>query len=192
MRCRRTAVHRVLHPSLGDEGGGRLPQRDVDVLTAAGAAAGHERGENTGRRRDATRRVAVRDPELFRRASGVPAERREPRQRNDGRAIPHVARLRAGVAVAGDRRHDDVGPDLLESLVAKAEPLHHSGGEILHDHVAARDQPLRHVDALRRSEIQEHALLPLVPLIEVAGAIERVLHPDGKDRQPARGVGAPL
>ena len=55
----RAAVHDELHPPFGDERGGRLPERDVDVLSLSRATARDQSGENAHRGGDAAGRITV-------------------------------------------------------------------------------------------------------------------------------------
>ena len=66
-------------------------------------------------------------------------------------------------------RIDQARIDLAQSLVVDAEPELHVGAEILHHDVGVLHHPLEDRDALRRLEIERHAALVAVQILEVAG-----------------------
>ena len=91
--------------------------------------------------------------------------------------------FRARRAVAGEGDHDDVGFDAPQRLVAEPHPLHHPGGEVLADDVALCDQIHRHRYGLGLLEVERHAQLALIVLVEVAAAIGTARRTVGKGRQ---------
>ncbi len=52
-------------------------------------------------------------------------------------------------APAGHPQHDDVRSERPELIVGEAELLHHSGREVLDDHVGGGDEPKEQVPASR-------------------------------------------
>jgi hypothetical protein len=59
-------------------------------------------------------------------------------------------------------------------------------------HPVGRNEPCQaagDLDCTRRGEVQEYALLSLIPLIEISRAVEARLHAGRRNRQPARSVG---
>jgi hypothetical protein len=75
------------------------------------------------------------------------------------------------MAVAADRGHDDVWLELCQFLVVESSTLHHTGGEVIDDHIAFPDQLLGDGNPFRFSQIHEHTLFPLTPLVKEGTAI---------------------
>ena len=59
--------------------------------------------------------------------------------------------VRAALAEPLDLAIDDAGVDLLQHVVAEAEPLDRAGGEVLGEHVGLLDQLLDELDAFAGS-----------------------------------------
>ena len=94
-----------------------------------------------------------------------------PLHRLDDRT-PRLERpVRAGVAEAAVRHVDDVGPELLQPLVAEAEPLHHAGGEVLGDGVRDAHQLGQQLLAPLGAQVQRDAELLDVVVVEAGAAV---------------------
>ena len=89
-------------------------------------------------------------------------QRHDARQRLDLAVIAGLVAIRSGLAEAGHRAIDQPRVDLGQRGVADAEPVHHAGAEILHDHVGVGDQALDDLDRRRLLQIQGQAALVAV------------------------------
>ena len=97
-----------------------LAQREQDVDHGGKRAAG-DVGDQRGRRHRPVRRTGV--------------EREQSGRADVVEVVAGLAGARAGLAVAGDRAKDQAGIDRAHRVVAKAEPGHHAGAELLDQHV---------------------------------------------------------
>ena len=144
------------------EGGGRAHQAGIDVAALAEAELAHQRrrqrleGVEAGRDVDGdhalTPRRAVRHPVHHHHA----AEGLD--QPVDGRPLAVGARL----AEARHRAVDDLGIDLLDVLVAEAQPLDHARPEALHHDMRLGGDLLHHGDAVGRLEVERDRALAAV------------------------------
>src|SRR5262249_58070558 len=70
--------------------------------------------------------------------------------------------VRPGATEPGERAIDQGRIVLAQLLVAKAEPLHHTGREILDEHVSLADQPAQDLRPAWRLQVERAtALLPV-------------------------------
>ena len=83
--------------------------------------------------------------------------------------------VRPILAEAGDAGVDEARIDARQRLVVDAQALLHAGPEILHDHVRLLHHALERGEAFRRLEVQRHAALVAVQVLEV-GALARAAH----------------
>jgi hypothetical protein len=79
-------------------------------------------------------------------------------------------RAGAGLAIAGDRAIDDVGPDGADVVIAEAEPGHDARPELLDDDVGALDQRAQPRARGLVLQVQRHAFLATVEHGEI-GAV---------------------
>ncbi len=145
-----------------EEGQAGLQHRHIDELTLAGMGALEQRrghGEGGGH---AGQHVADREAGAGRPHLGVAGQRHDARQRLDLAVIAGLVAIRAGLAEAGHRAIDQPRVDLGQRGIADAEPVHHAGAEILHDHVGVGDQALDDLDRRRLLQIQRQAALVAV------------------------------
>jgi hypothetical protein len=112
-----------------------------DALAAALAA--HQRAGDGEGRRDAADAVGDRIAGAQRRALGVAGDAHHPRQALDDLVVGRRVAHRALLAEARDGAVDEPGLTAFSVLVAKAQPRHHAGAEVLDQHVGALDQGLR-------------------------------------------------
>ena len=173
----------------------RLGLRDVEVAALAGAPAVIERAQQ---RDDAETR-----PDIVG-IGAVGPDRQLPRpadqlletgERGADVAVARDGRIGAGLAHQRSAQHDQARIGLTQRLVAEAPALHLAGGERLHQHVRpAREVPC-HLLPASRSQVERHAELARVAVLEQAGLLgvdlpagERPHHTGGVD--PQRGLDA--
>jgi len=165
-------VERIFENPFREQRHRTLPLAHVDILALAGLRTMIECSQHCEGAVHTGIRVRITEAAMHRRPFLVPGQRRQSGERNLGRAVRDIIAIGSGVAVAGERHHDDIRLDPLERVIAKAHPLHHAVREIIDDNVAVTDQPAG--DFMRRSisEVQRDRPLALIVLVEVAGTVE--------------------
>ncbi|MNL15081.1 hypothetical protein D3C87_1360520 [compost metagenome] len=166
-------VHREAHPL--DH---RFQHRHVDPLAAPGLAALDQRRQDIAVGIHAGGDVRHRGPRLdalFGRAS----HRDEPRFALHQQVVGFLVPIGAVAAVARDIADDQARIAGRQRLVIQPEPGRRPRGEVLHQHVRARQQPFHHRRGAGRLHVQRQAFL-------------RTVGPDEMRRQAAhaRVVGA--
>ena len=163
------------------EVGDRVLHRDLDVLSASRPVPLLERREDPDREVHAGAGVAYRGPEEGRRAVRPSGHaHRSPHRLRDG-----LEALEAAVGAPGaEALHggvDEPRIELLQHLVAEAEPVERAGREVLHEHVGPGHQLLEQGLAVSGLEVQGEALLVGVQHQEEQALAARVGHVGARD-----------
>ena len=146
----------------------RLQQRGLHPLPLARLLALDQRHHDAVRAEDARAQVGDRDAD---------AHRSLPRQAGDRHQAAHALRdlvearahaVGTVLAVAGNAAVDEARVDRRHRLVADAEAVLHVGPIVLHQHVALRGELLQDRDAVGRLEVERHAALVAMHILEVA------------------------
>ena len=137
-----------------------------------------------------TVRVAIRNTDFLGTALGIAGQRRQAGQRHDSRSVAHIVFLRPAMAIAGDGGHNQGRIPLCQLLIAQAQTLHHAGGKVLHHNVGFLNQGGDNGKGLRLAQVEQGAFFALMPLVEIARAIETRLHAGRINRHTASEVGA--
>ena len=93
--------------------------------------------------------------------------------------------VRAAGAEALDLAIDDAGVDLLDLVIAEAQPLDRAGRHVLDRDIGLLQQLLDDLEPARRLQVQRHRLLVGVELVEIPGVVVGLAGP-----QPAAGIAA--
>ena len=127
------------------------------------------------RREQAGGKVGDRNADPHRPLAGLPGDRHQPAHAL--RDLIEAGPLGVGSALAetGNAGIDDARVELRERLVVDAQPFLHAGAEILDDDVGLFDHPLEGREAFRRLEIERHAALVAVQVLEI-GTFARPPH----------------
>jgi len=146
----------VVDQQRGEHGQRRLEHRHVEALALARRLLAVERrgaGEGGG---DAGGEIDRGEPRPHGPRVGMAGDRHHARRRLDGAVIGRRAGIIAGLPVAGDRAEDEARPDLLQRLVAEAQPVHRAGLEVLHDDVRPGDEAVHHPAGAGVLEVERH------------------------------------
>ena len=154
----------------------RLQQRGLHPLPLARFLALDQRHRDAVGAEDAGAEVGDRDAD---------AHRALPRQAGDRHQPAHALRdlvearahaIRPFLAVARDARVDEARIHRRHRFVADAEPVLHVRAVVLDQHVGLRGHLLQDRDAVGRLEVERHAALVAVHVLEVA-AVARAARP---------------
>ena len=160
-----------------------LDLRHVDVDALAGAPTTVERGGDGARGKTGDDRVAVGD--LLRaewRPSRIAHQPLEAGERAGARPIADHVGEGAGMPRRRHRRHDEVGPHLLQIVVAQTEARQHAGAQVLDHHVGNGDEfPYRLRPGLV-AHVDRHGLLSPVQRVERHRVVGRRLAQEGEHR----------
>ncbi len=145
----------------------RILHRQLQAAALAGRLLLVERAEDADRHQHAGAGVADRAAGLDRRRPGSPVTLIVPPAGLRDHVEGERFLVRAAFAEALDLAIDDAGVDLLQHVIAEAEPLDRAGGEVLGEHVGLLDQLLDELDALRGLEVDRRRLLVGVEDLEI-------------------------
>ena len=121
---------------------------------------------------DAAVWIAVRKAGLTRPVVNIAGQGRHAAQRHLGRPVRHITLLRAGLTVARQRGHDDVGLDRAQDLIAQAHFFHHPAGKVLDHNIAFGDELFGQLYPLGLLQIERQGTLALIVLVEIAAAVD--------------------
>ena len=149
----------------------RLDLGEVDVLTLTRRRAMLERGQGAERGVQSRDHVAESEGRSHRIAAGESGLGRQARQRGERVGVRQVIPPRARVAEPRHGDGNDVGLDRSESGVIETPPRHDPRTEVFDHHVRVGHQPGQDVAPGRDVEIERHASLAAVVIVEIAVAI---------------------
>ncbi len=170
----------------------RAQQRAVDALAttrprpAAIAVAPSKCGQDRHRPQHPCRQVGDGDADLGRPATlgiGHAGDGHQPGDRLDDEVEAGSVAIGPGRSIAGDRQAHQPGVDGLKSSVIEAQALQRARPEVLDEHIAGRQQPLQHLLARRRPDIQPDVALVPVHRQVVAGLTSADLPLASSDRR---------
>ena len=128
-----------------------LDQRDRDAVGAEDAGA----------------QIGNRDADAHGSLTGQPGDRHQAAHALRNLVEARAQAIRSVLAVAGDAGIDQARIDRGHRLVADAKPVFDIGTVVFHQHVGARRQLLQDRDAFGRLEVQRHATLVAMHVLEV-------------------------
>ena len=200
--CRPAAAPRGHQPARGlevEHREHRLQQRRVHPLALARALALDQRDQDALRQEDARAEVGDRDADPHRPLARKAGDRHEAAHALGDLVDARAVAVRPGLAEAGDAAVDDARVDRRKRLVVDAQALFDARAIVLDDDVGVWRELLEDRDALRISEVEGHASLVAVQVLEVeavaiaahavAGAAAGHLDLDGV-RPPSRPAAA--
>ena len=159
------------------EGGGRPHQAEIDEAAFAEAELAHDARCQGLERVEAGGDVDGDHALTPRRAVGHFVHHHHAAEGLDQAVDRGPLAVGAGLAEARDRAIDDLGIDLLDVLVAEAQPLDHAGTEALDDDVGFGGDLLHHSDAVGRFQIDGEAALAAIEGDRVGAMIALAVHP---------------
>ena len=192
---------RERHPHVVDHG---VLHRHLQAAALPGLLPLIERAQDADRHQHAGAGVAKRRARLDRRPVGLAGDA----ERATGGLRDHVESEVFFVWAAGpetlDLAVDDAGVDLLDLVIAEAQPLDRAGRHVLDRHVSLCQQRLDDFEPARRFEVEGDRLLVGVELVEIPGVVvgltglqppagvaaARVFDLDHLGAEPRQGLGA--
>jgi len=159
-------------------------QMETHLLAFARGVPVVHRGEDTDAAVEAGEEVGDGDAHLLRRAPRFAGERHHAAHRLDQRVVAGAGRVGAGLPEAGDRAVDQAR--VFPAQLLPPQPIlgERADLEVLHQHVAALEQPQHQRLRLGLGDIQRERLLVAVYADEI-GALLRVRH---EGRREATGI----
>ena len=145
----------------------RLQERGGDPLAFAGLLALEQRGDDAEREVDAGTGVADGDPGAHRAFAGPAGDRHEPAHALRDLVEAGAVGVRPVLPEAADAGVDDARIDLAHRLVIDAEPQFHLRPVILNDHIRGLRHLLEDRHPFGRLEVQRHAPLVAVHVLEI-------------------------
>ena len=174
----------------GQVPGEGLGVREVDVGAPPRLLAPPERQERCEDDRERGARVGRDGARDLLHLAAAAARERVPGRRLHLRAERDVAGVRAAHPPGRHRDHRDTGIGVAHHLPAEAGALDGAGGEALHQHVGAREQPAEGLGAGRRANVERDVALVAValdlrrhPLVDGSGAVGDARVGDERARQ---------
>ena len=148
----------------------RVDHRQVDVLADTGPLGVLEGGHHPDHAVQPGERVANRQGDVARLVGAVEEllAGEQPGLGVDDRGIGRPIALRALLAEARDREHDQSGVHCRERLPAEPEARHHARPVVLEDHVGLRCQLQDQLATFRATEVDADRALAHVLLGEIA------------------------
>src|SRR5207253_4539921 len=150
-----------------EHGEHRLQERGVYPLALAGGLALDDRDQDALSQENAGAKIGDRNPHAYRPLARDTRDRHQPAHTLgdlvDTRAVP----VRAALAEAGDAAVDDARVDRSQCLVVDAQPFLHTRAVVLHDDVGVARELLEDRHPLRIPEVQSHAPLVAVEILEI-------------------------
>ena len=172
---RRLAPDQVVHGLVGEPGHLGVKQGEVDMLTAPGALAAGERGEDRGRRVHAGHQVGSGDAHLLRPAAGqvvaLPGDAHDAAHGLGDQVVAGAVRIGPRLAEAGDRAIDQARIDFAERGIVETEFGEPADLVVLDQDIRALDKPPHHRLPLGRGEVEGDRALPPVGRHVVGGVV---------------------
>ncbi|MNL23785.1 hypothetical protein D3C87_1451880 [compost metagenome] len=147
------------HPAHRGERG--FQHRHIEEI-ALGARGVRQRRRDGEGRRDAADGVGDRIAHAVRRGFGVAGDAHHARHALDDLVVGGQVRERAVLAEARDRAVDQARIHSLQVFMAKVEPLHHAGPEVLDQHIGAGHELAEDLLAARVLEVERDRALARV------------------------------
>ena len=145
-----------------------MQQRAVHPLALARALALQQGQQDADRRVDAGAAVGHGQARAQRPAAGMAGDRHQPAHALDDLVKAGPARIRAGLAEAGDAGQDDARVDGAQVLISQAQSRLDVRAPVLDHHVGGGDQAAQHGQAFRLLQVQRQRTLVAVQVLEVA------------------------
>ena len=191
--ARHVAVHGVARGLEIQEEDAGLHQRGLHPLAFAGPLPLEQRQHDAVGQQRAGHHVRDGRARAHRPLARMTGNRHVPAHRLDDRVEPGPLGVRPVLAEGRDAGINDPGVDRLDAFVVDAEAGLHVRAVILDDDVGALRHPLEHPDALFRLEVERHAPLVAVQVLEVRRVAGReILVPAQPRRLDLDHVGAPV
>ena len=150
----KVAGGQVVDQQRREHGQRRLEHRHVQALALARRLLAVERRSTGEGRGDAGGEIDRGEARAHRPRVGMARDRHHARGRLDGAVIGRRAGIGAGLPVARYRTEDEARPDLLQRLVAEAQPVHGAGLEVLHHDVRPGDEAMHHLAGAGMLEVE--------------------------------------
>jgi hypothetical protein len=152
-----------------------VDERDVDVLSLAGAVARTQRAQRPDHDEQRRRGVADRSARLHRLAVGHAARVHQPAERLGRRIDPGAARMGPGLPERRDRDEDRPGVALVERLPVQSERGLERSADVLDDDVGPSDERAQDGGARGGRDVRDDAPLAAVDADEEAAVARPLL-----------------
>ena len=163
----------IFRESRSDDIGGRRQggsvHGDVDVVAAPGALPPQQRHQNGGQRLQRAEVIGDRNAGNDRLAVAADGHAEHAADRLEREVVRGPLAVRTGIAEGADRAIDDARIARHDRRMADAEAIDDAGAEALHHDVGARAQVEQQVQAVRRLEIEDDALLAAIEIAKEHG-----------------------